>query len=203
MLSAASTACTSNSGLAGRGGFVDAKALPFENLAAQIQAGKIVVADFQLLRPAAAPAGCAKNRRPIGQTAVEHVFAGMAERRMPQVVDQGQRLDQIFVQSQRPADGPRDTGHFQRVGQPGAMIIAQFAGEDLRLEAQAAIGRSVHDPIAIALERPPIGMLAARDICDRPIGCCAGHTGPTAHARARRSTDCRMPGGWGYRPWAK
>ena len=47
----------------------------------------------------------------------------------------------------------------QRVRQPRAMVVAQLAGEDLRLGAQPAIGGAVHDAVAIALKRPAIRML--------------------------------------------
>ena len=39
------------------------------------------------------------------------------------------------------------------------MIVAQLAGEDLRLGAQPAIGGAVYDPVAIALKRAAIPML--------------------------------------------
>ena len=59
----------------------------------------------------------------------------MSERRMTQVVDQCKRLDQVFVQRQGPADRARNRGDFDRMGQPRAMVVAQLAGEDLRLGA--------------------------------------------------------------------
>ena len=93
---------------------------------------------------------------------VERIFARVAERRMADVVKQGQRLDQVFVQPQRPADRAGDRGDLVRVRQPRAVIVPHLAGEDLHLAAQPAKRRRVHDPVAVALKRPPVRMLLLR-----------------------------------------
>ena len=84
---------------------------------------------------------------------------------MPQIVGQRQGLDQIFVQSQRPADRAGDRGHLQRVRQPRAMVVAQLAGKDLRLRTQPAIRRTVDDAVAVALERAAVRMPRLGDDC--------------------------------------
>ena len=46
--------------------------------------------------------------------------------------------------------------------EPGAMIVAHLPGEDLHLAAEAAKGRRVDDPVAIALKWSAIRMLLFR-----------------------------------------
>ena len=65
-------------------------------------------------------------------------------------------------------------GDFQRVRQPGAVIVAQFAGEDLRLGAQPAIGRTMHDAVAVALKRTAIRMVGLRMLAPALIGAVHG-----------------------------
>ena len=55
---------------------------------------------------------------------IEHVLAGMAERSMPQVVPQGDRLRQIFIEAEGPGDGSRNLRDFKGMGQPGPIVIA-------------------------------------------------------------------------------
>ena len=111
------------------------------------------------------------------QALVEGVFAGVAERRMADVVHQGQGLDQILVQPQGPADRAGDRRHFLRVREPRAMVVAHVAGEDLHLPAQAAEGARMHDPVAVALERPAIRMLGLGMLAAPRIGAMQGITG--------------------------
>ena len=94
----------------------------------------------------------------LDQAGVQRFLSRVAKRRMPQVVRQGQRLDQVFVQPQGPAERAGDRGDFDRMGQSSAMIIACFAGKYLRLGAQSPIGGAMHDPIAITLKRTAVGM---------------------------------------------
>ena len=69
------------------------------------------------------------------------VLAGMAERRMAQVVGQGHGLGQVGVQPQRMGQRAGDLGHLQTVGQAGAVVVAFVGDEDLGLALQAAKGR--------------------------------------------------------------
>ena len=59
-----------------------------------------------------------------GEALVERALAGMAERRMAEIVRQRQRLGQILVEPQRAGERARDLRHFQRVGEPGAVMVA-------------------------------------------------------------------------------
>ena len=77
----------------------------------------------------------------------------MAERRVPHVVAEPDRLDEVFVEPQCPRHAARDTGRFQRVRHPGPVVIACRIDEDLRLALQAPERFRMQDPIAVALER--------------------------------------------------
>ena len=54
----------------------------------------------------------------------EDPFAGMAKRRVPQVVPKRNRLGQLLVQLQHLRDGSGDLCHFEGVRQAGAIVIA-------------------------------------------------------------------------------
>ena len=90
---------------------------------------------------------------PLAQRLVERLFARVAERRVPEVVAEPDRLDEVLVQPQRPRDAARDPGGLERVGQPRAVVVAGGVDEDLRLVHQPPERLRVHDPVAIALER--------------------------------------------------
>ena len=91
----------------------------------------------------------------LAQDAVERRLARVAERRMPEVVAEPDRLGQILVQAQRPRDAARDPGRLERVGHPGAEVVAVRVDEDLRLVPEPAERLRVDDPVAVALERRP------------------------------------------------
>ena len=90
-----------------------------------------------------------------GHERVDHAFAGMAERRVAEVVTERDRFGQLFVQPQDFGDRARDLRHLERVRQPRAVVIAGRREEHLRLVLQPAERLAVDDAIAIALERRP------------------------------------------------
>ena len=90
---------------------------------------------------------------------LQRVLAEVAERRVADVVAQGDRLGQRLVQAQRAGQRPGDLGDLQRVGQPGDEVVAVGVEEDLRLVLQPAERLGVQDPVAVALERRPQGVL--------------------------------------------
>ena len=83
---------------------------------------------------------------------VERILAGMAEGRVAQIVGQGNRLDQVFVQTQRAGDAAPQLRHLQGMRQTGAEQIAFVVQEDLRLVDEAPERGGVNDPVAVALE---------------------------------------------------
>jgi hypothetical protein len=83
---------------------------------------------------------------------IEGILAGMPERRVPEVMRQGQRLGEVFVEAERPGQGPGDLAHLDRVRQSGAEVVALMVDEDLRLMLQAPERRRVDDPVPVTLE---------------------------------------------------
>ena len=76
----------------------------------------------------------------------------MAEGRVAEVVRQGQRLGQILVEPKRAGQRAGDLADLDRVGQPGAEMIALVIDEDLGLVLEPAEGGGMDDPVAVALE---------------------------------------------------
>ena len=87
------------------------------------------------------------------QQRVERLLAGMSERRVPEVVTEADRLDEILVQPQRAGDPARDAGRLQRVGQARPEVVAGRIDEDLGLVHQPPERLRVDDPVAVALKR--------------------------------------------------
>ena len=104
---------------------------------------------------------------------VERLLAGVAERRMAEVVAEADRLGEILVQPQRARDAARDAGGLERVREPRAEVVALGVDEDLRLVPQPAERLRVDDAVAVALERrpqrgiPPPGASRPRDSYER------------------------------------
>ena len=97
-----------------------------------------------------------------GNEVVEHALAGVAERRVAEVVAERDRFGQLLVQPQHLGDAARDLRDLERVRQPRAVVIAGRREEHLRLVLQAAERLAVDDAIAIALERRPDRILGFR-----------------------------------------
>ena len=80
------------------------------------------------------------------------VFPGVAEGGMPQIVPQGDGLGEVLVEAQRPAQGAGDLANLQRVGQPGAVVVALRGKKDLRFVGQPPEGVTVQDAVPVPLE---------------------------------------------------
>ena len=90
------------------------------------------------------------------QGAIESAFAGVAEGRMADVVDQRERFSEVFVERERAGDVTGDLHDFDRMCQARAEVIRGARGEDLRLAGEASKGASLHDALAVALERSSV-----------------------------------------------
>ena len=90
-----------------------------------------------------------------GHERVDDALAGVAERRVAEVVAERDRFGQLLVQPQHLRDRARDLRHLERVRQPRAVVIARRREEHLRLVLQPAKRLAVNDAIAIALKRRP------------------------------------------------
>ena len=87
------------------------------------------------------------------QTAIERALAGMAERRVPEVVGERQGLGEILVKAERASKRAGDLGDFKGVSEPGAVMITLVKHEDLGLVLEPTEGRRVDDAIAIAAKQ--------------------------------------------------
>ena len=83
---------------------------------------------------------------------VQRILPGVAERGVPEVVRERDRLRQILVEAELAGDTARDLGDFDAMGEAGAKQIALVIHEHLRLVFQAAKGGGVHDAITVALK---------------------------------------------------
>jgi hypothetical protein len=92
---------------------------------------------------------------------VEKPLPCMAKRGMPDVMSEGDRLDQIKVKMQGAADGPRDPGNELHVQASARDIVVSIEGENLRFIGIAVIIRTVQYLIDVADERrsPDAGII--------------------------------------------
>ena len=86
------------------------------------------------------------------EAGIERALAGMAERRMAEIVGQRQRLGEVFVDAERARQRARHLRDFERMGEPGAVVVALVEHEDLRLVLEAAEGGRMDDAVAVAAE---------------------------------------------------
>src|SRR5689334_11559518 len=91
---------------------------------------------------------------------LEHAFAGVAERRVPEIVAERDGFRELLVQAEHLRDAARNLRHFERVRQARAVVVACRREEDLRLVFQPPEGLAVDDAVAIALKRRPDGIFA-------------------------------------------
>ena len=119
------------------------------------------------------------------QAGIERPLAGMAERRMAEVMRQRQRFGQILVEAELPGQRAGDLGHFERMGQPGAVMIAFVEHENLGFVLQAAERGGMDHPVAIAPER---AAGPARRLGEQPPAAAVGVAGI---GRARSSHSDR------------
>ena len=92
----------------------------------------------------------------LAQAGVQHRLAGMAERRVAEVMAQADRLGEVLVQPQRAGDVARDPARLERVREPRPVVVALRRDEDLRLVLQPPERLRVDDPVAVALEGRPV-----------------------------------------------
>src|SRR5688500_1557662 len=73
-----------------------------------------------------------------GRELVEHAFARMPERRVPEVVTKSDGLGELLVQLQHLGDSSRDLRNLERVCQTRAVMIARGGEEHLGLVLEPA-----------------------------------------------------------------
>ena len=108
------------------------------------------------------------------QAFVECPLTGMAERGMAEVMGQRQRLGEVLVEPELPGQRAGDLRHFQRVGQPGAVMIAFVEHEYLGFVLQAAKSGGMDHAVAIA---PEWAAALARRLGKQPAAAAVGVAG--------------------------
>ncbi len=108
------------------------------------------------------------------QALVQRPLAGMAERGMAEVMGQRQRLGEVLIEAELTGQRPGDLRHFQRMGQPCAVMIAFMEHENLGFVLEAAEGGGMNHPVAVAPERAA-GL--ARRLHEQPAAAAIGIAG--------------------------
>ena len=78
----------------------------------------------------------------VAHQLVHHPLAGVAERRVAEVVAEHQALRQLLVQAQRAGHAAADLRPLQAVGEARAVVVALVVHEDLGLVLEAAERRA-------------------------------------------------------------
>src|SRR5579859_3555635 len=89
---------------------------------------------------------------------IEFAFAGVAERRVADVVDQSQSFGKFTIEAQCGGNGARDLRDLESVSEAIAEIVGVARGENLGLGFQTAKSARVDDAVAIASILRAIGM---------------------------------------------
>lgn len=84
----------------------------------------------------------------------------MSEGRMPQIMPQGNGLNQIIIQPQGLRNGSGSLRNFQGMGQTVPVVVALRRQKDLGLILQSPKGLTVQDPVTVPLvDCPDITLL--------------------------------------------
>src|SRR5437868_15285682 len=94
---------------------------------------------------------------------IERLFTRVAERRVPHVVSQRDRLRQIFVQTQRPRNRARNLRDLERMRQPCAKVIAKRLNKNLGLVLQSSKRLAMKNAVAVALKTSANRVLRLRN----------------------------------------
>jgi hypothetical protein len=91
------------------------------------------------------------------------------------VVAECDRLRQCNIQTKGPGGGRGDLGDFERVGEPGPLMVVR-EDEDLGLPGEPPERRGVKDPVPVPLEAcpPGVGLLRAGAVTGSERAGCAG-----------------------------
>ena len=124
---------------------------PFQRFPGEIEAVEIGIAMFQLGHQPQRMGIVVEAANVLGD-GIQRLLAGMAEGRVAQIMRQRHGLGQVFIGGKRARQAARQLRHFQRMGQPGAVIIALMLHKDLGLVLEAAEGAGMDDAVAVAAE---------------------------------------------------
>ena len=78
--------------------------------------------------------------KPVRDEPFQHALARVPERRVPEVMPEGDGFGQLLVEPEHLRDGARNLRHLERVGQSRAVVIALWREEHLGLVLEPAKG---------------------------------------------------------------
>lgn len=133
------------------------------NLEGEIEAGEIEIAMLELLDDAEGMEVVVEAGTVSAHQLIQLAFAGVAERRVTDVVDKGKSFGEFGIAAESAGDGAGNLRDFERMREAIPKMIGIAHGEDLRLGFQAAKGPGMNDAIAIAGVFASVGMLGFRE----------------------------------------
>src|SRR5579859_1951220 len=134
----------------------------FADFEREVEAGKAGIALLKFLNDAKSVEVVVEAVAETAHLAVQLVLAGMREGRVADVVDQGQRLGEILVESKHGSDSAGDLRDLDGVGQAVAEMVGESGREHLGFGFKTAEGARVDDAVAVALERVAVRVLRFR-----------------------------------------
>src|ERR1700741_3350844 len=111
---------------------------PFTNFESEIQAGIFKIALFELFDDVERMQIVIETLAMFPHAPVQLLFAGVAEGRMTDVMNQREGFGKISVEFQGSRDGARNLGDFESVREAVAEMIGIACGENLRFGFQTA-----------------------------------------------------------------
>jgi len=132
------------------------------NLKREIQPGKIQIAMLELLDDAKRVQVVIETAAVGAHQFVELAFAGVAKRRVADIVNESEGLGEFGVQAERGGNGAGDLRDFERVCQAIAEMVGIAGGEDLRFGFETAERTGMDDAVAVARVVTAVGMRGLR-----------------------------------------
>ena len=124
---------------------------PFQAFPGQVEPVKIRIALFKFRQQAQAVQIMIKTA--IGlHTGRQGIFPRMAKGWMAEIMRQRQGFAQILIQAQKATDRARYLRHFQRMGQPRAVIIPFMGHKNLGFVLETAKRTGMNDAVAVTLK---------------------------------------------------
>jgi hypothetical protein len=104
----------------------------------------------------------------VAESLIESLFAGMAERGVPDVMSEGEGLGEFVVQAESSGNSSGDLGDFERMGKTAAEVVSgEITGEpgkDLSFSSKTPKRAGMEDASTVACEGRSIGMLGFRKL---------------------------------------
>ena len=134
----------------------------FANLKREIQPTKIQIAMLKLLDDAKGLQIVIKATAVRGHQFVELAFAGVAKRRVPNIVYKSEGLGKLGVQAERGGNRAGDLRDSERKRQAIAEVVGITGGEDLCFGFETAESAGMDDAVAVARVVTAVGMCGFR-----------------------------------------